>query len=423
MSGVYLDNTEWLADYTNLIAMSWADIETAFEEPDHSDVAPFAGLDWTIPFPGSKVEGFKAHLRIANDVPVPDSPQAHNQTTVVSAVTLGIPDSMMGADGLPKPMDPSWYVCQHYYISAVPDPTEAIDHSCGFLSDQCLSDLRASLTATWMEADPEVPCAGWALDLIPDACDDELGLIRQDVLGKLSSLTVPETLVSARSDHFFPPVGWGSSLLEDPVAAKTLTVDEVAQHSWMVGTGYVEPNNQTAYYTASNRTYLLATVFGYSDEVDESERKTPEAQLACLRPEWKAPEPPATTASSSSVALLPTSIGSLSTSTASNGRSTTSTTTTTTTALPSPSGFCVAGTAKEGASGNFIGLCEFNCLYDNCVTSVCECKTRAEIPLTVPESTGLKGCPADGEDDPAYIDLCAFTCSHGYCPDGACRYC
>ncbi|KAJ3948653.1 hypothetical protein N0V92_013122 [Colletotrichum tropicale] len=187
MSAVYLDNNEWLADYSNVIAMSWADIKTAFEKPDHSEISPFTGFDWTKPFPGSKIDGFKAHLRIANDVPIPDSPQAHNQTTVVSAVSFGIPDSMMGTDGLPKPMDPSWYICQRYYVSTVPDPTAVVDHGCGFLSENCLSDLRTSLTANWMDADPEIPCAGWALDPVPETCEGELGQIRQDVLGKLQT--------------------------------------------------------------------------------------------------------------------------------------------------------------------------------------------------------------------------------------------
>ncbi|TDZ17901.1 hypothetical protein Cob_v009249 [Colletotrichum orbiculare MAFF 240422] len=396
VSAVFLDNGEWLADYSNVIAMSWADIEAAFEKPDHSDIAPFTGVDWTKPFPGSSIDGFRAHLRIAHDVPVPDSAEAHNQTTVVSAVSFGIPESMMGADGLPKPMDPSWYVCQHYYVSTVPDPTAPIDHSCGFLSSQCLSDLKASLTGSWMEADPQVPCSGWALDLVPDSCESELGLIRQDVLG------------------------WDSSLLQSPATAQALTVDEVAQQSWMLGTGYVEPNNQTAHYAASNRTYLLATVFGYSEDVDASKIKAPEAQLACLRPEWTAPPPPATSAVPSSPTSLPTatSVGSSVTSAA-----VTTTTTTTTTASPSASAVCIAGTTKEGVSGNILGLCEFNCLYDNCLTLACECTDWAATPLAVPESTGQKGCPADGEDDPAYIDLCAFTCFHGYCPAGACKLC
>lgn len=37
----------------------------------------------------------------------------------------------------------------------------------------------------------------------------------------------------------------------------------------MVGTGFGDSSNTTAHYAASNNTYLVATVFGYSSALDE----------------------------------------------------------------------------------------------------------------------------------------------------------
>ena len=184
-SAIYLDNTEWLADYRNVIVMHYPDIAAGFARPNRTDSAHFAGRDWTKPYPGSALEsGFGAHLRVAFDVPIPDSPGSVDQVTALSAVTYSIPESLMdGATGLPKRMHPSWYICQHHIITTLPDPAGPIHHGCGgFLPPKCLDQLRTMVTRDWA-ADPSLPCSGFALDLTPEACDDSVGMVRQDVFG------------------------------------------------------------------------------------------------------------------------------------------------------------------------------------------------------------------------------------------------
>ncbi|KAE9574759.1 hypothetical protein CGMCC3_g9242 [Colletotrichum fructicola] len=87
MPYVYFENQEFLANGSNLARMSWSEIEAASQHPAHVDVATFSGLDWTKPYPGSSVDGFEVHLRIANDIPWPDS-FAKNQSTEVTALTF-----------------------------------------------------------------------------------------------------------------------------------------------------------------------------------------------------------------------------------------------------------------------------------------------------------------------------------------------
>lgn len=184
LSYIYYDNQEFLANASNVLKISWAEVKGAFEHPDHEDTATYAGFDWTQPFPGSLIDGFKAHLRIANDVPWPET-AALNQSTEVSALTFGIPDTMMdAAKGLPKPMDASWYICQHYFVSALPDPTAPVEHDCGFLPAECRADLETSLTGGWFQEDPDVACSAFALDAVPVSCQGSLGRVRADVLGR-----------------------------------------------------------------------------------------------------------------------------------------------------------------------------------------------------------------------------------------------
>lgn len=98
-----------------------------------------------------------------------------------------------------------------------------------------------------------------------------------------------------------------TSKLADTATAKTSTVDEVGQYSWMIGTGFSDPNNQTSYYAAYNRTYVVVTVFGHGADV--SNVADPVAELACLRPTWSALPTPTMTrkAASTSVASKTTS--------------------------------------------------------------------------------------------------------------------
>ncbi|KAK2027314.1 hypothetical protein LX32DRAFT_564557 [Colletotrichum zoysiae] len=270
MSYIYYDNREFLVDGSNLAKISWTEVEAALEHPVHTDVARYGGVDWTKPYPGSTIDGFEAHLRIANDVPW-SAGLAVNTMTEVTALTFNIPEPLMDrSSGLPKPMDPSWFICQHYFVSAQPDPTEAVDHGCGFLSADCRADMEASLTGHWTEEDPDVPCSALILDPVPVSCQDTLGLVRADV------------------------IAWNSDTLADEDFAKPMMMD-VPVHSswlWLIGTGSVEEGNLTAYYEASNRTYIIGTVFGYSSSVPNSRREPPKLSLACLRPEWVPPTTP-----------------------------------------------------------------------------------------------------------------------------------
>ncbi|KAL1856435.1 hypothetical protein Daus18300_010702 [Diaporthe australafricana] len=260
-SYIFYDNIDWLSNTSNITPLSYSSMQKSFANPSRRDSAQFSGLDWTKPFPGEPIDGFGAHLRVAHDVEVPESVMP-NVTTQVSAITYSIPEAMMDGGSVPKAIDPSWYICQHYYVSTRPDPTLDVDHSCGFLPERCLADLNASLTENWGNLDDTIPCSGYALGSIPVSCRDTLGPVRSDVLG------------------------WDLSLFQDPASAKGLVVDEVGQSSWMIGTGFGDSGNTTAYYAASNRTYLVATVFGYSSVVDEAKRQAPHASLACLRPQW-----------------------------------------------------------------------------------------------------------------------------------------
>ncbi|OBR08030.1 Alpha-glucanase [Colletotrichum higginsianum IMI 349063] len=284
MSYIFYDNQEFLVNNSNLARISWTEVEAAFNHPAHVDVASYGGLDWTKPYPGSPVDGFQAHLRIANDVPWPAS-FASNETTEVTALTFSIPDSLMDhSKGLPKPMDPSWFICQHYFVSALPDPTEPVDHSCGFLSAECRADMETSLTGGWTKEDPDVPCSALILDPIPVSCQDTLGLVRGDV------------------------IAWNSDTFTDQAAAKLVAMDELNPWSWFIGTGGVEEGNSTAYYEASNRTYVIGTVFGYSTSVTDSNKQTPKLSLACLRPEWVPPTTPNTPTSTVTPYVYPTQV-------------------------------------------------------------------------------------------------------------------
>ncbi|KAL0938162.1 uncharacterized protein CTRU02_207893 [Colletotrichum truncatum] len=262
---IYFENQEFLANKSNAARISWPDVEAAFQHPSTSDVSSYGGFDWTKPYPGSPIEGFQAHLRIAHDVPWPES-VAKYRSTEVTALTFSVPEALMNtAKGVPKAIDPSWYICRHYFVSKRPDPTAQVDHDCGFLSAECRADFEDSLTKGWFKEDPDVPCSALTFDPVPVSCQDTLGLIRGDV------------------------IAWSSEAFEDEYTAKVLAVDQITDSSWLIGTGAVAKGDMDAYYEASNRTFIVGTVFGYSAVVDKANRKTPRLSLACLRPQWEAP--------------------------------------------------------------------------------------------------------------------------------------
>ncbi|KAK2017154.1 hypothetical protein LZ32DRAFT_551605 [Colletotrichum eremochloae] len=384
-SYIYFDNTPYLANASNVVEVSWPSLQAAFSSPNRSDLADYRGFDWTQPYPGTTLPGFSAHLRIADELAFPNSVTTENVRTNVAAISYGIPPSLMESDGFPKSMDSSWYICQHYYVSTVPDPTEEVEHDCSFLPTQCQQDLKSSLVKNWgtFESETGAMCGANALELITPSCRDALGLVRADVLA------------------------WDASYLADRASSKTLVVDEVSQDSWMIGTGFSDPHNQTSYYAASNRTYVIATVFGHSADVDNSTE--PVAELACLRPAWSILPTPTTTGkitSTSSSVLSKTSITAPVITTSSQPATSLSTL-----AVSASAPHCIGGTIRDGFSSGLTGLCSFSCDFDRCEDKACVCTKSASAPAAVPTRSSVQGCPAPGLDKDGYdyedFKLCA----------------
>lgn len=190
----------------------------------------------------------------------------------------------------------------------------------------------------------------------------------------------------------------------------------------MLGTGFVDVGNETAYYDASNRTFIVGTVFGYSRSIEQTKKQTPKLSLACLRPEWVPPAKPTSTTTTFSI----TSVG-YSTETATEVittglPSTQPITTPTPTTITGP--VCVSGTTSPNRSGgDFQELCEFSCAYGFCPPTACQCLDYSSEPKVAPSTNGLEGCALEGVTDDDYKHLCSFACSHGTCPEAVCMYC
>ncbi|KAK3942619.1 glycosyl hydrolase family 71-domain-containing protein [Diplogelasinospora grovesii] len=84
-----------------------------------------------------------------------------------------------------------------------------------------------------------------------------------------------------------------------------------------------------------------------------------------------------------------------------------------------PSDGCNGGTAGDGMSGNYLGLCQFACEQGYCPPGVCKCTSNG-APTKSVQDTGTTGCPLPGLGD-GYKGLCAFGCARGYCPETACQ--
>ncbi|GAM42378.1 hypothetical protein TCE0_044f16297 [Talaromyces pinophilus] len=160
-----------------------------------------------------------------------------NATTVLSSLTFGIPDSM-SSGGQPLPMDPSWYICRHVFISTKPEAKLAVDggSKCGFLSETCQADLKASLTQDWGNAADGTMCSALGFDAIPPSCQNSFGFARQDVMA------------------------FDAAFLANTILAPVQTSKEQQQYSWRIGTGYHDPGDARAHASAANRTYLIATL-------------------------------------------------------------------------------------------------------------------------------------------------------------------
>ncbi|GJC99666.1 alpha-glucanase [Colletotrichum higginsianum] len=91
--------------------------------------------------------------------------------------------------GTPKAMGPSWNICQHYVVTNKIDPTKPVGHGCGFLPDECRSDLESSLTKEWGIRGVEGMCSNFALEHVPlssygsEVLADEEGAKESDMEG------------------------------------------------------------------------------------------------------------------------------------------------------------------------------------------------------------------------------------------------
>jgi hypothetical protein len=58
---------------------------------------------------------------------------------------------------------------------------------------------------------------------------------------------------------------------------------EESEVNWRIGTNFLDKGSKVAYQLASNRTYLIVDVWGYSKKLSGGgEKRTPDATLTCL---------------------------------------------------------------------------------------------------------------------------------------------
>jgi hypothetical protein len=284
-SPVYIDYGEFFMNSSNILAVPYENVTAAFKTPVAINSTAIDGFDWTQPYPGSPRDGHTACLEIAQEMPL-DASIVENATTVLSSLTFGIPESM-SSGGLPLPMDPSWYICRHVFISTKSEAKTAVDggSKCDFLSQECQADLKTSLTQDWGKAADGTMCSALGFDAIPPSCQDSFGFARQDVMA------------------------FDAAFLADPALAPVQTSKDQQQYSWRIGTGYHDPGDATAYALAANRTYLVATVWGYSQSAMSSQ--VPEVSFGCLSSGAAyvppPPAPPSSTTTTTTASTSPTS--------------------------------------------------------------------------------------------------------------------
>ncbi|KAE8418056.1 hypothetical protein BDV36DRAFT_295461 [Aspergillus pseudocaelatus] len=239
-SPVYIEYNEFFINSSNILAVPYDDVTAAFRTPVTNYYTAIGGFDWTQPYPGSRRDGHMTYLEIAQEMPLSAS-IVENATTVLSSLTFGIPDSM-SSGGQPLAMDPSWYICRHVFISTRPEAKLAVDggKKCDFLSQACQADLKTSLTQDWGKAADGTMCSALGFDPIPPSCQDSFGFARQDVMA------------------------FDAAILANTTLGPLQTNKKQQQYSWRIGTGYHDPGDARAYGLAANRTYLVATAWGYS---------------------------------------------------------------------------------------------------------------------------------------------------------------
>ncbi|KAJ3499457.1 hypothetical protein NLG97_g297 [Lecanicillium saksenae] len=281
-SPFYVDYFDFFPNSSNILAVPYGDVSKSFATPVSSKSAKIAGYDWTQPFPGSKKDGHGVYLSVGKEMPLSEQ-IVEDATTVLSSLTFSAPDGLMSG-GHPKAMDPSWYICRHIFISTNAAAKKAVDggdNTCSFLSKDCAKDLTTSLTKDWGTADQDSMCSAFIFDMIPQSCFDSFGSSRQDVMA------------------------FDSKMLADPDLGLLQTSKDQERYSWRMGTGYHDPGSALPYQMAANRTYLVATVWGYSR--DAKTKKTPDVSFGCVSPGEAYVPPPATTSTSTTSTSTQTS--------------------------------------------------------------------------------------------------------------------
>ena len=347
-SPYYLTDGQFFMNGSNIVTGDWTNLSTAFVNPVATHATPITGYDWTKPFPGSALSGHTVNLTIAHEMHI-SADVVEDSTTVLSSLTFGTPASIMADSSQPKAMDQSWYVCRHVFISTDPAVKQKVDGGAGtsLLPAACQTDLKTSLTQDWGTLDATYMCGALGFDSIPASCVDSFGFSRQDVMCMclLLSLLTHILILSTAFD---------STFLANTTIASAQVSSLQKPYSWRIGTQYHEPGSAKAYEMAANRTYLVATVWGYSSTASSSIRKTPEVSFGILSSgaAYVPPPPvPNTTTSASSTSTASSTVSKSTASTTSSSKPTT----TTPAALPtSTDGKCGANgaTCKGSTFGN-----------------------------------------------------------------------
>ena len=191
-------------------------------------------------------------------MPIPED-LVQNATTAASSLTFGVPGALQG-----EAMHASWYICRHIFISTsdtARDYTKNRQGSCGFLSDECVADLRSSLTAGWGEESDEAMCSALTFDAIPESCVDSFVPARQDVIGKNCHVDESPPITRNVCQLMCLPA-FDAMTLQDSAESALHTKTDQSLQSWRIGTGYRHPIDPEALRVAAKRTYLVATIFG-----------------------------------------------------------------------------------------------------------------------------------------------------------------
>jgi hypothetical protein len=87
---IYSDLIEFFPNASNIVPISLDLVLGGLTTPNMTDNATVAGFDWTVPWPGTSVNGHGANLRVAFDVSLPGD-IVQDATTNVAALTFPIP--------------------------------------------------------------------------------------------------------------------------------------------------------------------------------------------------------------------------------------------------------------------------------------------------------------------------------------------